>query len=173
MDVDLDRGLVYGGLRGTGFDVADAQTGALMKTVPGPADGGAWRTHGVAYDPVDDLLYVSNSDADASTEGIRVYRGSDHELVRRLSVAAADYRSVAVDGEAGIVVVGNQTDLFEQSGVTVYATADLGLVKRLSGHEFGNKVYGVSIDAERDLLYVSARERYPSGLIEVTLPTAE
>lgn len=68
------------------------------------------------------------------------------------------------------MVVGNQSTTFDQSGVTVFAAADLSLVKRLSAHEFGNKVYGVSIDAERDLLYVSARDRFPAGLIQVTLP---
>jgi len=73
-----------------------------------------------------------------------------------------------VDG--GLVVVGNQSTTFEQSGATVFAASDLSEVKRLSAHTYGNKVYGVSIDADRDLLYVSARDRYPTGLIQVTLP---
>jgi hypothetical protein len=168
MDVDLERGLVYGGTRGAGFDVADANTGELRQTVAGVADGGAWRTHGVAYDAAGDLLYISNSDASGSTEGIRVYGGGDLVLQKRQSVANADYRSIAVDG--GLVVVGNQSTTFEQSGATVFAASDLSEVKRLSAHTYGNKVYGVSIDADRDLLYVSARDRYPTGLIQVTLP---
>lgn len=168
MDVDLGRGLVFGGTRGAGFDVADAQTGELVQAVAGPADGGAWRTHGVAFDSVNDMLYVSTSDAGGSTEGVRAYSGSDYTLLRSYSIADADYRSLAVDD--GILVAGNQTDLFEQSGVTVFNTADLTVRQRLSAHEYGNKVYGVSIDAERDLLYVSPRERYPSGIVEVTLP---
>ncbi|MFL1999917.1 metallophosphoesterase [Microbacterium sp. A1-JK] len=168
MDVDLGRGLVYGGTRGTGFDVADANTGELKQTVAGVADGGAWRTHGVAYDAASDLLYISNSDASGSTEGIRVYGGADLALQKRQSVANADYRSIAVDG--GLVVVGNQSTTFEQSGATVFSASDLSVVRRLSAHAYGNKVYGVSIDADRDLLYVSARDRYPTGLIQVTLP---
>lgn len=170
MDVDFGRGLVYGATRGGGFDVADAATGELKQTVAGPSDGGAWRSHGVAYDAVADLLYISNSDADGSTEGIRVYKGSDYSLVQRQQIAGADFRSIAVDGKSGTVVVGNQSTTFDQSGATVFSASDLSLVKRLSAHEFGNKVYGVSIDAKRHLLYVSARERFPAGVIQVTLP---
>lgn len=172
MDVDLQRGLVYAGTRGSGFDVADAQTGALIQTVAGPTDGGAWRTHGVAYDPVDDLLYVSNSDTAGSTEGIRVYRGSDLELLQRLPVTAADFRSIAVDGAAGLVVVGHQSSTFDGSGVSIYRTSDLSLVQRLAEHRYGNTVYGVSIDTERHQLFVSARLRYPTGLTQVQLPPA-
>src|SRR5690606_27550213 len=54
MDVDFGRGLVYGGTRGSGFDVADAETGELLQTVAGPEDSDPWRSHGIAYDPVDD-----------------------------------------------------------------------------------------------------------------------
>lgn len=172
MDVDLARGLVFGGTRGTGFDVADAETGELIQTVAGPSDVGAWRTHGVAYDPVDDLLYVSNSDATGSTAGVRVYRGADLSLVGSLAVDGSDFRSISVDGGAGIFVVGHQTSAYNASGVSIYRTSDLSLVERLEEHRYGDKVYGVSIDAERNLLFVSARDRYPAGLIQVQLPAA-
>ncbi len=170
MDVDFGRGLVYGGTRGTGFDVADAETGELLQTVAGPEDSDPWRSHGIAYDPVDDLLYVSTSDAGGSTEGVRVFRGDDYTLVGSLAYDGADFRSISVDGAAGLFVVGHQTSDFNNSGASVYRTDNLSLVKRLGAYEFGDKVYGVSIDTERNLLFVSARERYPVGLIQVQLP---
>lgn len=172
MDVDLERGLVYGGTRGSGFDIADAVTGELIRTVAGPADGGAWRTHGVAYDPVEDLLYLSTSDAAGSTAGVRIYSGADQTLVGSLAVEGADFRSISVDGAAGIFVVGHQTSAYDASGVSIYRTADLSLLERLEEHRYGDKVYGVSIDTERNLLFVSARDRYPAGLIQVQLPAA-
>lgn len=170
IDVDVAGGRVFGATRGTGFEVMDATTGDEIRVVMGPEDGGAWRTHGIAYDAEQDLIYVSNSDASGSTEGIRVYRGSDYTLIDRFTVADADYRSIAVDSKAKLVVVGHQTSEFDNSGVTVLATTDFAQIARLNEYRYGDKVYGVSIDAERNLLYVSARERYPAGIIQVTLP---
>ncbi len=171
LDVDWAGGRVFVGVRGTGFEVRSLANGDLIGTVEGPADAGAWRSHGVAWDAVGRRLYVGNSDASGSTEGIHVY-DADLSLIARVPVAAADYRSLAVDGAAGLLVAGDQTDVFDQSGVTVYRTSDLSMVKRLSAHAYGNKVYGVSIDPVRHTLYVSARERFPAGLIKVTLPTS-
>ncbi len=173
LDVDTEGGRVFGGVRGSGFDVMNAATGELIRTVEGPADGGAWRTHGVAYDEVNDLIYVSNSDAAGSTQGIRVYRGSDYALVETLAVDGADFRSIDIDPATGTVVVGHQGITFDNSGASVYRASGLSLVQRLSAHQYGNKVYGVSIDTERDVLFVSARDRYPAGLIKVKLPSAE
>ena len=169
MDIDVDGGRLFAATRGTGFEVRDLTTGDLVTKVEGPTDAGAWRSHGVAYDTVNDLIYVSNSDTDGSTEGIRVYSGTDYTLQRSLAYDGADFRSIAVDGEAGIVVVGHQSITFDDSGASVYAAADLSLIKRLSEYQYGNKVYGVSIDPDRNVLYVSARERYPAALIAVTL----
>ncbi len=173
MDVDIAGERVFGATRGTGFEVRNVTTGALIQTVEGPSDGGAWRSHGIAYDPVNDLIYVSNSDASGSTQGIRVYSGADYSLVRTLDHEGADFRSIAVDGEAGIVVVGHQSITFDDSGISVYSAADLTLVKRLGAYAYGNKVYGVSIDTERDRVFVSARERYPVGLVMVQLPASD
>ncbi|MCW4385611.1 metallophosphoesterase [Salinibacterium sp. SYSU T00001] len=165
MDVDFEGRRVFGALRGTGFDVADADTGALVQTVT--TDAVAWRSHGVAYDPVNDLIYVSNSDTAGSTEGIRVFSGADYSLLSSLAVEAADFRSIAVDPVAQRVYVGHQSDIYDDSGISVYAAADLSLIQRLSAYAYGNKVYGVSVDSARGVVYVSARERYPSGIIAV------
>ena len=169
MDIDVEGGRLFAATRGSGFEVRDLTNGDLVTTVEGPTDAGAWRSHGIAYDAVNDLIYVSNSDAGGSTEGIRVYSGTDYTLQRSLAYDGADFRSIAVDGEAGIVVVGHQSITFDDSGASVYSASDLSLIKRLSEYQYGNKVYGVSIDADRDVLYVSARDRYPAALIAVTL----
>lgn len=171
LDIDAEGGRVFGAVRGGGFDVADATTGELVQTVAGPADSTPWRTHGVAYDSANDLVYISNSDAAGSTEGVRVYQGSDYALVKRLELANADFRSIAVDGEAGVVVVGHQTSDFDKSGVSLFAASDLTLIERLEEYRYGDKVYGFSLDPQRHLLYVSARDRYPTALIKVQLPT--
>jgi DNA-binding beta-propeller fold protein YncE len=165
--IDLERGRVLAATRGQGFVVMDATTGATVQQVSG--SDATWRSHGVAYDPVHDRVYVSNSDSPTATKGLRVYDGADYSLLAEVDEVAPMWRSVAVDPELGRIYLGEQTETYQQSGVTVLDAADLSEVARLSAHEFGNKVYGVSVDTATHRVYVSARDRYPTGLIRLDL----
>ncbi len=165
MDVDLERGRVVGATRGAGFIVMDAQTGALVQQVT-IADA-TWRSHGVAFDAVHDRLYVSNSDSGSATVGLRVFDAADYTQVAEVAKTGPMWRSVAVDPVLKRVYLGEQTETYQQAGLTVLNATDLTQVARLSGHEFGNKVYGVAVDPVSHRVYVSARDRYPVGLIKV------
>jgi DNA-binding beta-propeller fold protein YncE len=109
---------------------------------------------------------VGNDNA-AGTEGVRVYDAATLELKQSLALAAPDIRSLAVDPIAGRLYLGHSTTTFDASGVTVLKTADLSSIARYSKHEYGNKVYGISVDPTRGRVYVSARDRYPASLIEL------
>lgn len=162
MDVDLARGRVLGATRGTGLTVMDATSGALVQKVE--LAGENWSSHGVAYDAVNDRVYLSNENT-AGTVGLRVL-DSSYAVVGTVDVAApVVWRSVAVDPVAGRVYLGHAgvTD----SGVTVLKTSDLSQVARLSELAYGSKVYGVSVDTVRGRVYVSARDRHPVGLIKL------
>ena len=163
MDIDTVTKRVFGATRGTGVDILNGVTGERIETFAPSLTG--WRTHGVEFDEVNGLLYLSNSDADGSTEGVRVYDGETLELVRALEVAAADFRSITVDPVAERFYVGHQSSTFNQSGVSVYSTDTFELIVTLSDHAYGNKVYGVSVDSSLGKVYVSARDRHPAWMI--------
>ncbi|WP_025158926.1 metallophosphoesterase [Leifsonia aquatica] len=163
LDVDLATGRVFGATRQTGFQVMDAYTGAAITTVD-TAGAANWTSHGIAVDTVANRLYVTNDNA-AGTEGVRVYDATTYALLQTVSVAKPDYRSIAVDPAAGRLYIGHSTDTFEASGVRVLKAADLTEIANFSAHAYGNKVYGVSVDASKGVVYVSARDRYPAALI--------
>ncbi|SFN18173.1 hypothetical protein SAMN05421671_5618, partial [Pimelobacter simplex] len=167
LDVDLGRGRVIGATRGAGFVVMDAQTGAMVQQVA--IDDATWRSHGVAYDAQHDLVYVSNSDSPTATVGLRVFKGADYSQVAEVARTAPQWRSVAVDPGHGRIYLGEQNETFDNSGVTVLEAEDLTQVARLSTHQYGNKVYGIAVDPTRHRIYVSARDRYPAGLIKLEL----
>jgi DNA-binding beta-propeller fold protein YncE len=164
LDVDLANGRVFGTTRGTGFDVMDASTGALIQTVT--TDGANWRSHGIAWDPVAQRVYVSNSDVSGATASVRVYDPATFTVEAEvLTSAAPDLRSVAVDPIAKRLYLGHQSDAFDASGVLVLSSTDLTTIKDYPKTAYGNKVYGVSVDAAKGVVYVSARDRFPTGLI--------
>ena len=169
MDVDTVGGRVFGATRQTGFVVSDAASGAIRQTVV--TDGAAWTSHGMAYDASADRIYVSNENA-AGTVGLRVYSGSDYSLLHEVAQSTPTWRAVDVDEKTGVVVLAHATSTFNDSGITVLKTSDRSLVTRLAAHEFGNKVYGVSVDAARGFAYVSARDRAPKGMIKIRIPQA-
>ena len=96
---------------------------------------------------------------------MRVYDATTFELLQSLAVTAPDYRSIAVDPAAGRLYVGHSRDTFEASGVRVLKAADLTEIADYPGTAYGNKVYGVSVDSALGKVYVSARDRFPTGLI--------
>ncbi len=159
IDVDPEAGLVFGATRGSGVEIMDAATGAPITVTP--AGASPWRSHGVAWDGVNDRLYVGTADAEGSTDGVRVFAGATWELVGTIPMANADLRSLAVDTASGWLIAGHQSATFDASGVSVYSTDDLSLVARLSAHAYGNKVYGVSVNPTDGEIYVSARDRFP------------
>jgi DNA-binding beta-propeller fold protein YncE len=163
MDVDLATGRVFGAIRQTGFQVMDANTGAAITTVD-TAGAANWTSHGIAVDTVANRLYVTNDNA-AGTEGVRVYDVTTYALLQTLEVAKPDYRSVAVDPAAGRLYIGHSTDTYDASGVRVLKAADLTEIAGYSAHAYGNKVYGISVDSAKGVVYVSARDRYPAGII--------
>ncbi|WP_435748229.1 YncE family protein, partial [Nocardioides sp. SYSU DS0663] len=163
-DVDVERGRVLAATRGTGFFVADASTGEAVQRVEIP--GAGWSSHGIAYDAVNDRVYLSNENG-AGTVGLRVIDGASYEVLEEVPLAAPMWRSVAVDPVVGRVYLGHASTTFDDSGVTVLSTADLSQVARLAAHAYGNKVYGVSVDTSRGRVYVSARDRYPTGLVRL------
>ncbi len=110
-------------------------------------------------------MCIRDSDNAAGTEGVRVYDATTYAPLQTLAVAKPDYRSLAVDPAAGRLYIGHSTDTFEASGVRVLKTADLSEIANFSAHAFGNKVYGVSVDSAKGVVYVSARDRYPAAVI--------
>ncbi|WP_313544161.1 fibronectin type III domain-containing protein [Leifsonia aquatica] len=54
---------------------------------------------------------------------------------------------------------------YAKAGVRVLKAADLTEIANFSAHAYGNKVYGVSVDSAKGVVYVSARDRYPTAII--------
>jgi hypothetical protein len=51
--------------------------------------------------------------------------------------------------------------------VLVLKAADLSTIQDYTATAYGNKVYGVAVNPLKGLVYVSARDRFPTGLIEL------
>ncbi|WP_411698396.1 metallophosphoesterase [Conyzicola sp.] len=164
IDVDLEGGRVFGTTRQTGFQVMDATTGANLALVA--TAGTNWQSHGVAFDASTGRLYVTNNVA-AGTDGVRVYdtKTADYPLVQSLAVTAPDLRAVAVDPLAQRLYLAHQSDTFDASGVLVLKAGDLSTIVNYPGSAYGNKVYGISVDPSKGQVYVSARDRFPAGLV--------
>ena len=96
---------------------------------------------------------------------MRVYDGTSYALLASLAATKPDYRSVAVDPLAGRLYIGHSSAAFEASGVLILQSADLTRIANLPGTAYGNKVYGVLVDQAKGIVYVSARDRFPTGLI--------
>jgi len=165
IDVDLEAGRVYGATRGTGFQVMDAVTGAQIETVT-TTSSTSWKSHGIAVDPTTKRLYVTSEDT-SGVDGVRVYSTVDYSLLQTLQVAAPDLRSVAVDPVAQRLYIGHMTDAFEKSGVLVLNAGDLTQIANYSATAYGNKVYGVSVDPTKGTVFVSNRDRFPTGIISL------
>ena len=164
MDVDLAGNRVFGATRATGFDVLNATTGALITTVT--TTGANWKSHGVAYDQLAKRIYVSNSDVTDATASVRAYDDASYAVVAEVATSAApDLRSIAVDPVAHRLYLGHQSDAFEASGVLILSATDLSTIHDYTATAYGNKVYGVSVDPKLGTVYVSARDRFPTGLI--------
>ncbi|MFI5428428.1 hypothetical protein [Aeromicrobium sp. UC242_57] len=108
----------------------------------------------------------------AGTAGLRVYQGTDYSLEDEVATTTPTWRAVDVDETKGLIFLAHATNTYQDSGVTVLKTSDRSLVTRLAAHEYGNKVYGISVDAQRGFAYVSARDRAPVGIIKVKIPAS-
>jgi hypothetical protein len=164
IDVDLDAGLIYGATRGTGYQVMSALTGAQVATIETP--GAEWKSHGIAVDPTAQRLYVTN-EAPYGTVGVRVYNTVDNSLISSLDYAAPDLRAVAVDPIAQRLYIAHSSSAFDASGVLVLNATDLTTIANYPRTAFGNKVYGISVDPSKGTVFVSARDRFPAGIVSL------